>query len=142
MMNYEEFFHMLKDIENAVSLINNSQNISDMVKDIKYMQTTMSKFGTLKDIIQHMDFLRHNIYVSKEFYSLDEAAEYLCVSKSYMYRMSCNNEIDLYKPKGRLIYIKRDDLNKWIERNKIESTDKIKGYGLIKAAELNRNNKL
>ena len=142
MMDPQEFFNTLQQIEITRDFIRNTRDIKDIAEQVKYLQTTMSKFGTLTDLMKTLDVIKKYIYVGKEFYSLDEAADYLSVSKGYVYHMSSNNEIRTYKPKGRLIYIARDDLNEWIRTHKFESMSKIKGVGLIRATELNEKNKL
>ena len=54
-----------------------------------------------------------------------EAATYLNVSKSYLYKLTCFNKIPYYKPNGKKIYFSKSDLDKWILRNRVLSTDEI-----------------
>lgn len=66
----------------------------------------------------------HNILL-KEFLTLDEAAEYLSLSKSAVYKMTSKKEIPFYNPGGKKIYFKREDLNIWVLNGKIDSTYEI-----------------
>jgi len=50
--------------------------------------------------------------------SLSEAAEYLDVSKSHLYKLTHKNQITFFKPNGKKIYFKKSDLNKYLFRNR------------------------
>lgn len=54
-----------------------------------------------------------------------EAATYLNVSKSYLYKLTCFNKIPYYKPNGKKIYFSKSDLDKWILRNRVLSMDEM-----------------
>ena len=66
-----------------------------------------------------------------------EAASYLDISKSYLYKLTCFNKIPHYKPNGKKIYFTKADLDKWILRNRVKSTDEIE----LKAREYILKNK-
>ena len=52
--------------------------------------------------------------LSKEVLTLEEAAEYLQLSKSCLYKMTSNREISHYVPGGKKIYFRRTELDKWV----------------------------
>ncbi len=54
---------------------------------------------------------------TKEVLSFKEAVEFLDVSKSFLYKLTANSEIIHFKPNGKLIYFKRQDLLNWIYGN-------------------------
>jgi excisionase family DNA binding protein len=64
--------------------------------------------------------------VKKQFLTLNEAADYLGVSKSTIYQYTHQKIIPYYKPAGRLIYFKIDDLNNFLGSIKIKSQEQIK----------------
>ncbi len=49
------------------------------------------------------------------FLSLSEAAKYLNVSESFLYKAIAKRAIPFQKPNGKLIYFRQSDLNAWIE---------------------------
>ena len=49
---------------------------------------------------------------------LEEAAKYLGLSKSSLYKLTFRNQITHYKPNGKKIYFSKSDLNSWLFRNK------------------------
>jgi len=81
----------------------NNQNISTQLEELKSILTQ-----------QHEKPL-----------CFQEAATYLNVSKSYLYKLTCFNKIPHYKPNGKKIYFAKSDLDKWILRNRVLSIDEI-----------------
>ena len=57
--------------------------------------------------------------------TFDEAARYLDVSKSHLYKLTSANKIDHYKPQGKRIYFSKAELNTWLLRNPIKTIGKI-----------------
>jgi excisionase family DNA binding protein len=57
---------------------------------------------------------------------LEEAAEYLGVSKSYLYKLTSKSEIPHFKPKGKTIYFRRVDLDNWALRRKVASREEVR----------------
>jgi excisionase family DNA binding protein len=60
------------------------------------------------------------IFCTKEVLTADEAAKYMGVSKSYLYKLTGKKEIPHYKPMGKMCYFNRKELEAWLQRNKIE----------------------
>ena len=50
----------------------------------------------------------------KEILTIEEAAEFLSVSKSYLYKQTSAQAIPHYKPTGKRCYFKRSELEAWI----------------------------
>lgn len=69
--------------------------------------------------------LKNQNILLKEFLTLDEAAEYLSLSKSAVYKMTSKKEIPFYNPGGKKIYFKRIELDSWILNGKVESASQI-----------------
>ncbi|HQR92215.1 MAG: DNA-binding protein [Sphingobacteriia bacterium 35-40-8] len=68
------------------------------------------------------DLLRQQNMMKKEVLSLGEACEYLSVSASYLYKLTCTNQIPHYVPTGKKIYFKRSEIDEWLLRNR-QTTD-------------------
>ena len=54
----------------------------------------------------------------KPVLTFEEACKYCGVSASSMYKHTSANRIAYYKPEGKLIYFKRDELDEWMLRNR------------------------
>jgi excisionase family DNA binding protein len=59
----------------------------------------------------------------KELLTIDEAAYFLGLSSSRLYKMTSNKEIAHYKPGGKVIYLKRQELEQWVLNSRVESTN-------------------
>ena len=57
--------------------------------------------------------------------TLEEAADYLGFSKSYLYKLTSANKIPHYKPQGKRVYFAKGELNTWLYRNPVKTTGKI-----------------
>lgn len=56
--------------------------------------------------------------------NIDEAAKYLSFKKSYLYKMTCCNDIPFYKP-GKKVYFNKVDLDNWILSHRRKSNEEI-----------------
>lgn len=63
--------------------------------------------------------------VSKEILTFDEACIYMGVSKSFMYKCTSTSRIPHFKPSGRMIYFKKEDLTAWMLQNRVSTSDEI-----------------
>jgi excisionase family DNA binding protein len=54
---------------------------------------------------------------NKEVLTLDEVCEYTGLSHSTIYKLTADRKIRFYKPQGKIIYIKKEDLIDWLLRN-------------------------
>lgn len=63
----------------------------------------------------------------KPFINIDEASQYLGISKNTIYGYTSNKIIPFYKLQGRRLYFKIEDLNNFIlnQKNKIKSSSEI-----------------
>lgn len=57
--------------------------------------------------------------------NIEEAAEFLDVSKSYLYKLTSKGEIPHYKPAGKRIYFLVDDLLDYIKSGRVKTKDEI-----------------
>lgn len=60
----------------------------------------------------------NTIYTTKEVLTSQEAAKYMGVSMSYLYKLTMRKEIPHYKPMGKVCYFNRKELEEWLQRNR------------------------
>lgn len=58
---------------------------------------------------------------NEEILSLKEAAEFLKLSESCMYKKTSSKQIPHYVPGGKKIYFKKSELENWILSHKVDS---------------------
>ena len=68
----------------------------------------------------------HNM-LKKEVLNFNEAAIYLEVSHSHLYKLTSTGKIPVYKPNGKKLYFNREELNVWLLSNRQASTAEIEG---------------
>lgn len=69
------------------------------------------------EIRELKELLQFNNMLTKKWLTIDEAAAYLSVSKSTLYKLNnSTNPIPYSKPTECRIYYKREDLDEWLER--------------------------
>lgn len=62
---------------------------------------------------------------TKEVLTTDEAAKYMGIKISYLYKLTMRGEIPHYKPNGKLCYFKRIELEQWLTANPIATSAEI-----------------
>ena len=63
--------------------------------------------------------------LKKEVLNFNEAAIYLEVSHSHLYKLTSTSKIPSYKPNGKKLYFNRQELNEWLLSNRQISTAEI-----------------
>ena len=92
------------------------------------------KFTDLQSRVQTLENL---CYSAKEVLNLEEAASFLGIAKSTLYKMTHENRIPFYKPAGKLIYFEKSVLFEWIRSNRIMSEAELQEEARKKLLELN-----
>lgn len=115
-MNRKEIDLLLARIEGLKSFLEKN-SLEDFQKEILRVDNYLKRFGSLDELLSHLKRVEEVAYTAKEFLTIDEVAYYLQVSKSYVYKLTASREFTVYKPNGKTIFVRRDDLNEWIRRN-------------------------
>jgi excisionase family DNA binding protein len=71
-----------------------------------------------KEILQALEKVLEQY--SKKLLNIDEACEYINYKKSYVYQLTSKNEIPFIKPRGKKLYFRRSDLDKWLAGSSYE----------------------
>lgn len=79
-----------------------------------------------EDLRQVADLITANIInCTKEVLTTDEAARYMGVSKSYLYKLTMNQKIPYYKPLGKMCYFNRQELEQWLQNNRTSTDEEL-----------------
>jgi excisionase family DNA binding protein len=65
------------------------------------------------------------IFCTKEVLTTDEAARYMGISKSYLYKLTMRGEIPHYKPMGKMCYFNRVEIEQWLQQNPVATSTEI-----------------
>ena len=70
----------------------------------------------VNDLIQRISVLEDLLCVGKEVLTLEEAALFMGISRSTLYKMTHSSAIPFYRPNGKLIYFEKSELLAWMRR--------------------------
>ena len=62
---------------------------------------------------------------TKEILNLHEAALFLDISRSHLYKLTSQKQIPHFCPQGKKLYFRRDDLQNWLQRNRQEVEETV-----------------
>ena len=107
------------------------------VNENKKSQTIADGERKIVDLQSRVQTLENLCFTAKEVLNLEEAASFLGIAKSTLYKMTHENRLPFYKPAGKLIYFEKSVLLEWIRSNRIMSEDEIQEMARMKLKELN-----
>lgn len=103
-------------LERAEQMLDGSNDVKVLLAQQLYQQ----------DLIEERIKALEKIFLcQKEIFNLDEAAMYIGVSKSNLYKMTAYRKIPHYKPAGRYIYFERAELDNWIREGAVKTEEQL-----------------
>lgn len=81
------------------------------------VEKVIQKLGPVEAILDRMSRIEDHLYTTKAVFSFKEACAYIGVSDSMLYKLTANNEIPHYKPRGKMLYFSKKDLDEWLQQN-------------------------
>lgn len=79
----------------------------------------LEKLNSIENMLKEQNLLR------KEVLTFNEAANYLGVSHSNLYKMTSTGLVPSYKPNGKKLYFNRKELDLWLLSNKQFTKEEI-----------------
>lgn len=94
------------------------------------------------ELKQVADLITANIIsTTKAVLTADEAAKYMGISKSTLYKMTMRREIPFSKPSGKVCYFDRLELEAWLMSNRQATADEIRDKAQTYCARTRVNEK-
>ena len=100
------------------------------------MDMNNNELQTLADMISANVALN-----SKEVLTADEAARYMGVKKSYLYKLTMQKMLPFSKPLGKVCYFNRLELEAWLMSNRVATSDEIRDKAQAYCAHTRTNKK-
>lgn len=63
--------------------------------------------------------------MQKNILSFEETVEYTGFSDSYLYKLTSGRRIPHYKPTGRKIFFRREEIDAWLLRNPVKTSEQL-----------------
>ncbi len=67
----------------------------------------------------------NTIFCTKEVLTSNEAAQYMGISKSYLYKLTMLGKVPHFKPMGKMCYFNRLELEQWLQNNRVATNNEI-----------------
>lgn len=78
------------------------------------------------EILKIAELVTKNIlYTTKEVLTMNEVAQYMGISKSYLYKLTMKNKIPFYKPTGKICYFNRKEIEDWLQSNRASTDEEL-----------------
>ena len=76
-------------------------------------------------LIQRITVLENVLCSGKEVLTLEEAALFMGISRSTLYKMTHKNVIPFFRPNGKLIYFEKSELLAWMRKNRVSTNEEV-----------------
>lgn len=109
------------------------ESISKVELDETQMHKLIKILAERKDIFEQLaDLITANIIITqKEILTSEEAAKYLGVSLSCLYKWTMSRQIPHYKsPSGKLCFFNRKEIEAWMQSFKVATNDELEQQAL------------
>ena len=105
---------------------NRGKGFSDVLTQSLFVEPFNNKIMLKNEIVQIANLVTDNtLFCTKEVLTSDEAAKYMGVSKSYLYKLTMRKQIPHYKPMGKMCYFDRLELQEWLKNNRVTTESEI-----------------
>lgn len=129
---------MFERLDSAKKVLDKANDIENTIEQLNTLNLYLRRFGTISELTAHLHFIEKKMYMLKECLTIPEAADYLNLSISLVYKLTSKHEFPIYKPNGKTIFSRRDDLNRWINRNKVMSQEEVEEFAVAHMQNLSR----
>ncbi|WP_066838166.1 helix-turn-helix transcriptional regulator [Rufibacter ruber] len=82
----------------------------------------MEDYSTIDQRLKKIEDL---LLTQKPVLTFDEVASYTGLSKSYLYKLTSRNDIPFYRPNGKQLYFNRQEIDAWLQRNRVKTNFEI-----------------
>ncbi|EXY32694.1 DNA binding, excisionase family domain protein [Bacteroides fragilis str. 3397 T10] len=81
------------------------------------IESALKKIDPIESLLERITLLENTIYTTKKVFTFQEACMYIGVSESLLYKLTSSKEIPHYKPRGKMIYFAKEELDEWLLQN-------------------------
>ncbi len=100
-----------------------------LAKRIELLEMQVKELTTVEPevINKRLKFIEETLYTTKEILNMKEVCQYLNISQSLLYKLTCSGEIPHFKPRGKMIFFEKKELIEWIKKSNLLSSEITKG---------------
>lgn len=64
----------------------------------------------------------YSLLGAKNVLNIEDVVLLTGLSKGHLYKLTCTHQIPHYKPKGKLVYFDRGEIEAWMKQNRVNTT--------------------
>ena len=100
-----------------------------LAKRIELLEMQVKELTTVEPevINERLESIEETLYTTKDILNMKEVCQYLDISQSLLYKLTCNGEIPHFKPRGKMIFFEKKELIEWIKKSNLLSSEITKG---------------
>lgn len=100
-----------------------------LAKRIELLEMQVKELTTVepKVINERLKSIEETLYTTKDILNMKEVCQYLDISQSLLYKLTCTGEIPHFKPRGKMIFFEKKELIEWIKKSNLLSSEITKG---------------
>ena len=100
-----------------------------LAKRIELLEMQVKELTTVEPevINERLKSIEENLYTTKDILNMKEVCQYLDISQSLLYKLTCSGEIPHFKPRGKMIFFEKKELIEWIKKSNLLSSEITKG---------------
>ena len=99
-------------------------------KDAAYLQKRV------EELSQELEKVKSVVYNAKEILTLEEAAMFLGISRSTLYKMTHAQTIPFFKPNNKMVYFERAELLTWVRQHHVLADEQAEKLGKQRLQEI------
>ena len=106
---------------------NNKKEIERLEKRVELLELEVKQLKTVEPeaINERFKLIEEALYSTKDILNMKEVGQYLDISQSLLYKLTCNGEIPHFKPRGKMIFFEKKELIAWIKKNHYCGTEEV-----------------
>ena len=101
--------------------------------------TQMTKL--IAELQKRVETLEDMLEAGKEVLTVEEAAKFMGMARSSLYKMTSDQTIPFYRPNGKMIFFEKSDILSWIRKNRVSSREEIEEEARLHMQKLSRETK-
>lgn len=100
-----------------------------LAKRIELLEMQVKELTTVEPevINERLKSIEETLYTTKDILNMKEVCQYLGISQSLLYKLTCSGEIPHFKPRGKMIFFEKKELIEWIKKGNLLSSEITKG---------------
>jgi excisionase family DNA binding protein len=107
-----------------------------MTEDKSNMKMNLEHERRIVELQERVTKLENLCYTTKEVLNLEEAAAFLGMAKSTLYKLTHQHKLPYYKPAGKLIFFEKKALLDWVYGAKALSEEEVRQEAAEKLKEM------